>query len=82
LDIASKVAIVTHVRRLVRERGVGVLWTTHLLDEIEPDDNILVLHLGKPLAHGVVRDVVAASGKNTLRAAFTALTEAPPREAA
>jgi ABC-2 type transport system ATP-binding protein len=82
LDIASKVAIVTHVRKLVRERGVGVLWTTHLLDEIEPDDNILVLHLGKPLAQGIVRDVVAASGKDTLRAAFTALTETPPREAA
>ncbi|PPQ38664.1 ABC transporter ATP-binding protein [Rhodopila globiformis] len=82
LDIASKVAIVTHVRRLVRERGVGVLWTTHLLDEIEPDDNILILHLGKPQAHGVVRDVVAASGQDTLRAAFTALTEAPPQEAA
>jgi ABC-2 type transport system ATP-binding protein len=78
LDVASKIAIVTHVRKLVRERGVGVLWTTHLLDEIEPDDNILMLHLGKPLAQGIVRDVIAATGKDTLRAAFTALTEAPP----
>jgi ABC-2 type transport system ATP-binding protein len=76
LDIASKLAIVTHVRGLVRDRGVGVLWTTHLLDEIEPTDHILVLHLGKPLAHGVVSDVVTASGTTSLRAAFAALTEA------
>ncbi len=59
----------------VAYRGVGVLWTTHLLDEIEPTDHILVLHLGKPLAHGIVGDVVAASGTDTLRAAFAALTK-------
>lgn len=78
LDIASKLAIVTHVRTLVRERGVGVLWTTHLLDEIEPSDHILVLHLGNSRAHGIVSDVIAASGKDTLRAAFASLTEAQP----
>jgi ABC-2 type transport system ATP-binding protein len=77
LDIASKRAIVTHVRMLVRERGVGVLWTTHLLDEIEPEDNILVLHAGKPLARGTASEVIAAFGMATLREAFTALTEAP-----
>jgi ABC-2 type transport system ATP-binding protein len=81
LDVASKQTIVTHVRKLVRERGVGVLWTTHLFDEIEPEDHILVLHLGKSLARGVVSDIVAASGATSLRAAFAALTEAPQREA-
>ncbi len=81
LDIASKQTILSHVRRLVRERGVGVLWTTHLLDEIEPDDHILVLHLGKSLARGVVSDIVAAAGKTSLRAAFAVLTEAPSQEA-
>lgn len=79
LDIASKQAIVTHVRSLVRDRGVGVLWTTHMLDEIEPADQILVLHLGRSLASGVVSDVVAASGAGTLRAAFASLTESDVR---
>jgi ABC-2 type transport system ATP-binding protein len=76
LDIASKLAIVSHVRALVRERGVGVLWTTHLLDEIEPSDHILILHLGRALAWGIATDVVAASGRDSLRAAFASLTEA------
>jgi ABC-2 type transport system ATP-binding protein len=75
LDTASKRAIVTQVRNLIRDRNVGVLWTTHLLDEIEPDDNLLILHRGKPLADGIVRDVVAASGKPDLRSAFALLTE-------
>jgi ABC-2 type transport system ATP-binding protein len=76
LDIASKLAIVTHVRTLVRERGVAVLWTTHLLDEIEPYDNVVILHQGKRMAEGVVSDVVAQNGSNSLRGAFTALTGA------
>jgi ABC-2 type transport system ATP-binding protein len=75
LDIASKLSIVTHVRSLVRDRGVGVLWTTHLLDEIEPTDHILVLHQGKPMAHGVVQDIVMQSATGSLRATFAKLTE-------
>lgn len=74
LDIASKSAIVAHVRRLVRERGVAALWATHLLDEIEPQDHVVVLHLGRVLASGVVSDIVAAAGKPDLRATFVALT--------
>ena len=34
LDVASRSAILRHVRSLVRERGVAVLWATHLLDEV------------------------------------------------
>ena len=74
LDIASKLAIVTHVRTLVRDRGVAVLWTTHLLDEIEPTDNVVILHQGKRMAAGLVSDVVTQNGSNSLRGAFTALT--------
>jgi ABC-2 type transport system ATP-binding protein len=72
LDIASKRAIIAQARALVRDRNVGVLWTTHLLDEIEPDDHVLVLHRGRALAQGIVRDVTA--GHADLRAAFATLT--------
>jgi ABC-2 type transport system ATP-binding protein len=74
LDIASKLAIVTHVRTLVRDRGVAVLWTTHLLDEIEPSDNVVILHQGKRMAAGLVSDVVTQTGADSLRGAFTSLT--------
>ncbi|MGI3778053.1 MAG: ABC transporter ATP-binding protein [Janthinobacterium lividum] len=74
LDIASKATIVRSVRRLVRERGVAVLWATHLMDEVEPDDLAVVLHQGAVIESGLVSDIVQRSGQPTLRAAFTALT--------
>lgn len=74
LDVASKVAILTHVRRLVRERGVAVLWTTHLFDEVEPTDDVVILHRGRRLAAGRVDAVVAETAGRDLRGAFDALT--------
>ena len=83
LDIASKSAIVSHVRTLVRERGVAVLWTTHLLDEIEPMDHVVILHQGRKLAAGTIAELVAQSGARDLRGAFAFLTDSSPaREAA
>ncbi len=76
LDIASKLAIITHVRALVRERGVAVLWATHLLDEVEPSDNVVILHEGKQVGAGNTADLVAATGAADLRSAFASLTGA------
>ncbi len=74
LDVASKSVILAHVRRLVAERGVAVLWATHLLDEIAPDDDVVVLHRGRVIAAGRAAQLVAAAGVADLRAAFSALT--------
>ncbi len=78
LDVASKSAIVRHVRTLVRERGVAVVWTTHLFDEIETSDHVAILHRGKILDSGVVSDVLSrAPGPRhdaSLAGAFAALT--------
>jgi ABC-2 type transport system ATP-binding protein len=74
LDVASKSAILTHTRALVSAHGVAVLWATHLFDEIEPDDDVIVLHLGRVLASGTVREVVAQTGAADLRGAFAHLT--------
>lgn len=81
LDVASRSAILRHVRSLVRERGVAVLWATHLLDEITADDAVVVLHRGRVLAAGDVSDVVAAAGATDMRGAFIALTGAVPEGA-
>lgn len=75
LDVASKWAILRHVRSLVRERGVAVLWATHLLDEIEPSDEVVVLHHGKVMASGSASAVIAEAGAADMRGAFTALTK-------
>ncbi len=49
LDIKARADILAHVRDLVKREGLAVLWTTHLIDEIEPGDRVIVLHRGKML---------------------------------
>ena len=78
LDVASKSAILRHVRALVRDRGVAVLWATHLLDEVLPGDAVVVLHRGRVLASGDVADVLASTGAADISSAFSALTGGAP----
>lgn len=81
LDIKSRADIVTHVRRLVAEEGIGVLWATHLIDEVVENDQLIVLHKGRVLADGVAGQVVADRGAKTVRDAFTQLTGMTESEA-
>lgn len=74
LDVASRATIRRHVRGLVRDRGVAVLWATHLLDEVDATDSIVVLHQGRVLAAGEVGSVVAASQAADIHDAFERLT--------
>jgi ABC-2 type transport system ATP-binding protein len=74
LDIKSRADILRHVRQLLEREGVGVLWATHLIDEVEPDDDVVVLHQGRVRARGSVAEILAATGRVTLRAAFASLT--------
>jgi ABC-2 type transport system ATP-binding protein len=75
LDIAARADILAHVRGLVAEERVCVLWATHLIDEVAEDDNVIVLHQGRILAHGPVPRILADSQAPDIRAAFTALVE-------
>lgn len=74
LDVASKSMILKHVRSLVRDRGVAVLWATHLLDEVQPEDAVAMLHRGRVLAAGDVRMVIDSIGARDIGAAFSAMT--------
>lgn len=76
LDVKARADILTHVRQLVAEQGIGVLWATHLFDEIMPDDDLVVLHQGKMLAHGPVSRVIADAGADDIHTAFMRLTGA------
>lgn len=62
LDPASRLALNQHVRSLCREHGISVLWTTHLLDEVQPDDALMILHQGRLVASGQLDDLLQAQG--------------------
>jgi ABC-2 type transport system ATP-binding protein len=75
LDVKARADILGHVRRLVTEQGIGVLWATHLFDEIMPGDDLVVLHQGRILARGAVERIVAEARARDLHSAFARLTE-------
>jgi ABC-2 type transport system ATP-binding protein len=78
LDINSRADILHHVRQLIAEDGIGVLWATHLIDEIADNDQVIVLHQGRVLAHGPVSRVVDDCGVTNVRDAFIRLTRSEP----
>jgi len=83
LDPASRRQLLDYVLGLTRGRGVGVLWATHLVDEAEDADRVVVLHRGRILAEGAPAELAARAGTPGLAAAFLAMTAAPgadPRE--
>lgn len=75
LDIKSRADILGHVRRLLQS-GIGVLWATHLIDEVGNNDDVVVLHGGRVLAKGPVGNVVAETSAPDIGSAFTKLTQA------
>lgn len=70
LDVAGRQMLLRHVRSLCRD-GLSVLWATHMLDEVEPADQLAVLHRGSLLWSGVAGELAPMG---TLEDAFLRLT--------
>ncbi|MER8826534.1 ATP-binding cassette domain-containing protein [Mesorhizobium sp. M0938] len=74
LDIQSRAGILATIRKLIETEGMGVLWATHLIDEVDDGDHVVVLRQGELVAKGKVADVVRTSGANSIRDAFSRLS--------
>jgi ABC-2 type transport system ATP-binding protein len=74
LDIKARADLIAQVRSLVKEQSLSVLWTTHLIDEIAHDDEIIILHQGKILETGRADYIIKKSGAATLSEAFALIT--------
>ena len=58
LDLQSRAEFVTHVKSLCRERNTGVLWATHLMDEVDAGDLVYVMHRGEIIASGELGELL------------------------
>lgn len=70
LDPGSRRELIDGLRQEVRQRGLTVLWATHVVSEAASADRVLVLDHGELLADGTPAEVTTALGGATLEAAF------------
>lgn len=76
LDPASRVQLLQAVENLQREQGVATLWATHLVEEVEHAQRVVVLHQGRLRHEGSVTSLREVTGQGSLQQAFLALTRA------
>jgi len=74
LDPRSRTELLKLLLTMRRERAVAVLWATHLCDEVEGADRVMVLHKGKVLADMPPAKLAAEAGAVTIEQAFLAVT--------
>lgn len=74
LDPSARSHLNTYVRKLCADTQLTVLWATHLIEEVYPDDRVLLLHQGQLLSSGTGRDLCQLSGQTSLASAFAQLT--------
>ena len=75
LDVPSRLAIVDYVHSLAVEEKLAVLWASHLIDEVYPDDHLIVLDKGRIKANGTVADVLQQTHTAMVKDAFYNLTQ-------
>jgi len=81
LDVASRESVLAIIRGLVQQ-GVGVLWATHLVDEVAADDHVVLLHKGSVRFSGPVPKLLEIAQAGSLRGAFMRVTDNTRAEAA
>jgi ABC-2 type transport system ATP-binding protein len=77
LDPASRRNLLEHILKIRYHHNVGVLWTTHLVDEAEHADRLLVIHKGKLLHDDTPEALERRTGHTLLTDAFLDLTSRP-----
>jgi ABC-2 type transport system ATP-binding protein len=77
LDIGARAGILRLVRGLIASEGMSVLWATHLTDEVDSGDDLVVLHKGVLRAAGALADILVQTGAADVKSAFLALTAEP-----
>lgn len=74
LDLGSRESVMKIVRDLVAKEKLGVLWATHLMDEVVPTDQVVILHKGVILYNGPVPQLLTLTGTSSVREAFRTVT--------
>ena len=75
LDPGSRAELLKKILYLKNSKNLSVLWTTHLVDEAEKADKIIILNKGKIIAIGSSKEILGFAKENNLEAAFLKLVK-------
>ena len=73
LDIGSRQIILKHVKSLCKKGQLAVLWATHLIDEIDKGEKVVIINKGKIVESGDVIKIVKKTKQKNIRDAFNKL---------
>ena len=75
LDPGSIADLLKKILHLKDTKNLSVLWTTHLVDEAEKADKIIILNKGKTLAIGSGKEILNLAKENNLAKSFLKLVK-------
>jgi ABC-2 type transport system ATP-binding protein len=75
VDPASRMQLIADVKALCKEQNMAVLWATHLVDEADGADRIIVLAKARVQFDGPPAALISDQHCATLTDAFLRLTE-------
>ena len=74
LDAQSRHEFVEHVKELCRTQNTGVLWATHLMDEISANDLVYILNKGRLIEKGSMESLTTKYAVSDMDAVFRQVT--------
>ena len=75
LDPQTRNHIWSYIKKLNKEQGLTVFFTTHYMDEVEKTaDQVAIIDNGKIVATGSPQDIITRAGTTSLEEAFINLT--------
>ncbi len=66
LDIDTRYMINRHMRELCQDQGITILWSSHMIDDVKDDDQVILLHQGRLISQGEIGDMIDRSGYENL----------------
>ncbi len=73
LDIPTRRDLIVHLHGM-GAGGLALLWATHLIDEVDDTDRVLIIHEGRLVGDGRPADLARKTGTSNLAEAYRRLT--------
>ena len=70
LDIGSRQMILKHVKSMCKESNLAVLWATHLIDEIDKGEKVIIIDKGEVVESGEISKIIKKTQTKNVNDAF------------